>query len=170
VFSSERPGIHAWIKRNSGYLCDRFSYTKIMLGIGITGTLASLLLFGLAKNLAMVLLFTLIFGWAAGSFCATWPASATDIARLRNMQSADVMISYTIMRGIAAIVGPLVAAKLYRPDLKADAAVFGSFGFRSLTIFVGIMMSLVAGLAVLAEFSRRMSFKGVDVKLLGERL
>jgi hypothetical protein len=31
-------------------------------------------------------------------------------------------------------------------------------------------MSLVAGLAVLAEFSRRMSFKGVDVKLLGERL
>jgi hypothetical protein len=80
------------------------------------------------------------------------------------------MISYTIMRGIAAIVGPLVAAKLYRPDLKADAAVFGSFGFRSLTIFVGIMMSLVAGLAVLAEFSRRMSFKGVDVKLLGERL
>jgi MFS family permease len=155
---------------HSGYLCDRFSYTGITLGIGIAGTLASLLLFGLAKNLAMVLLFTLIFGWAAGSFCATWPASATDIARLRNMQSADVMITYTIMRGIAAIVGPLVAAKLYRPDLKADAAVFGSFGFAPLTIFVGICMSLVAGLAVLAEVSRRMSFKGVDVKLLGEKL
>jgi hypothetical protein len=87
-----------------------------MLGIGITGTLASLLLFGLAKNLAMVLLFTLIFGWAAGSFCATWPASATDIARLRNMQSADVMISYTIMRGIAAIVGqPSCTDRILRP-------------------------------------------------------
>jgi hypothetical protein len=48
--------------------------------------------------------------------------------------------------------------------------VFGSFGFAPLTIFVGVCMSLVAGLAVLAEVSRRMSFKGVDVKLLGERL
>jgi hypothetical protein len=118
----------------------------------------------------MVLLFTLIFGWAAGSFPATWPAAATDIARLRNMQSADVMISFTIMRGIAAILGPLVAAKLYRVDLKADAAVFGGFGFAPLTIFVGVCMALVAGLAVLAEFSRRISFKGVDVNLISEKM
>ena len=155
---------------SSGYLCDRYSYTRVILAIGATGAITSLLLFGLAKNLAMVLVFTLIFGWAAGSYCATWPASATDIARLRHLQAADVMITFTMVRGVAAIVGPLLAAKLYRPELRTERAIFGSFGFASLTIFVGVCMTVLTFVAIAIEVSRRLSFKGVDLRSLQERL
>jgi hypothetical protein len=117
-----------------------------------------------------VLLFTLIFGWAAGSYCATWPASATDLAKLRGIQSADVMLSFTVMRGLAAIIGPLVAAKLYRPELSDQVVTFGSFGFGGLIGFVGGCMGCVVLLGVGAEMARRMSFRGKEDDSLRERL
>ena len=154
-----------------GHACDRLAYPRVMLGIAMIGSLSTFLLFGLAQSLAGTLFFVLLFGWGAGSWCATWTASAFDIARLRSMQTATVLLSFTFVRGIASLVGPLIAAALYRPEDNLKKAVFGAFGFDHLIGFVGACMLATAIFAGALEITRKVSFQKVaDADLFTERL
>lgn len=152
----------------SGLACDKFSHTYIICMIGVTSSLSSIFFWGFGRSLALVIVFTLLFGFSAGSFCSTWQATSLDIAKLKNTQSANILLSLTLMRGVAAIIGPLVASAIYEPWKMADAQVFGSYGFRSLIIFVGACMASVTVLGVLTEITKRVSFKGRDVRLMRE--
>lgn len=123
-----------------GYACDRYAYPPIIGMIGVIGALSAFLLFGLAQSLVGVVSFVLLYGLAAGSYCSTWSASAFDISRLKSMQTANVLLSFVFIRGVASAVGPLVAASLYNPQKNPLKQVFGAFGFENLIIFVGTCM------------------------------
>lgn len=120
-----------------GHACDRFAYPSIMLVISMTGSLSAFLLFGLAHSLVGVVFFVLLFGMAAGSWCSVWTPAAYDISRLHNMQTANVLLTLTLPRGLAAAVGPLIAASLYEPERNTAKAIFGAYGFGGLVGFVG---------------------------------
>ncbi len=152
-----------------GHACDRFSYPAIMAMIGVVASLSSLLLFGLVQSLGGVLGFVLLFAWSTGSFCALWTPGAFDIARLRSMQTATVILSFAFVRGVASLVGPLLAAALYKPEQNQHRAIFGSFGFDALIAFVGAMMASVCFCAAGVGFFRRLSFKSKDFSELQER-
>lgn len=152
-----------------GYACDRFSYTRVMLLLAIVGSLSTFLLFGLAQSLGGVLAFVFLYGFAAGAWCSTWTRSATDIARLRSMQTATVVLSFCFVRGIASLVGPLIAAALYRPEENVKKAIFGAFGFDRLIEFVGACMVITAVTTGALEFTRRVSFSKADDADLQER-
>ena len=151
-----------------GHACDRFAYSYIMMAIGVVGSLSAFLLFGLAQSLAGVMFFVLLYGWAVGSWCATWTPGAFDIARLRNMQTANVILSFTFVRGVASLIGPLIAASLYKPEENTHKAIFGSFGFDALIAFVGACMLAVSVFSAAIEVFRKMSFRGTDLSTLQE--
>jgi MFS family permease len=145
-------------------------YTTVMLFVSTVATLSSVLLFGFAHSLAFIVAFTLLFGLAAGSWCATWGPSALDVARARNAQSANVVLSFAVVRGAAALVGPLVAAALYEPQRAGERVPFGSFGFAPLIAFVGACMLAATALVLPTEAARRASLRDVDVRAFRERL
>ena len=52
---------------------------------------------------------------------------------------------FGIVKGVAAIVGPVIATKLHRPELiqipiTGNPKGFGGYGFTTVTLFVGGMM------------------------------
>ncbi|KAJ7290406.1 major facilitator superfamily domain-containing protein [Mycena rebaudengoi] len=153
-----------------GYACDRFAYPLVILFIGSLGGLSTFLLLGFARNLPTVIIFTLLFGWAAGSWCATWSASCLDISRLRKIPVDSVMLSLIFVRGLAALIGPLVAAALYQPEMRASAKLFGSFGFGPLIDFVGSCMLGVAVVGSVVGLTRKKIMHGLDTTLLAEAL
>ncbi|KAJ7290354.1 major facilitator superfamily domain-containing protein [Mycena rebaudengoi] len=153
-----------------GYACDHFAYPLVMLFIGSVGGLSTFLLLGFARNLPTVIIFTLLFGWAAGSWCATWSASCLDISRLRKIPVDSVILSLLFVRGVAALIGPLVAAALYQPEMRASAKLFGSFGFGPLIDFVGSCMLGVAVLGSVMGLTRKKFMHGLDTTALAEAL
>jgi MFS family permease len=138
-----------------GHLCDRFPYPLIIFGIGTIGTLSAFLLLGLVQSLLGVVFFVLLYGMAAGSFPSIWTSSAYDVSRLKSMQTANVILSFTFVRGIAAVIGPLVAASLYDPLRNKDQAVFGAFGFDKLIIFVGTCMAILVACTPVLSLLRK---------------
>ncbi|KAM0748404.1 MFS general substrate transporter [Meredithblackwellia eburnea MCA 4105] len=138
-----------------GYACDRMPYPLVVGVIGICGSVSTFLLLGLAHNLPTVVCFTLLFGWAAGSYCATWSAACVDISKLRKVPVDSVMMSLVFVRGIAALVGPLIAAALYQPQNRMSETVFGSFGFGPLIEFVGTCMMGILVLAGVTGLTRK---------------
>ncbi|KAJ7109554.1 major facilitator superfamily domain-containing protein [Mycena crocata] len=153
-----------------GYACDRIAYPLVILGIGSIGGLSTFLLLGFARSLSTVVVFTLLFGWAAGSWCATWSASCLDIARLRKIPIDSVMLSMIFIRGVAALIGPLVAAALYQSDMSTNSKLFGSFGFGPLIDFVGSCMLGVAVLGSVLGLTRKRIMHGFDTTILSEAL
>lgn len=149
-----------------GYACDRLPYPYVIGAIGTVGTLSTFCLLGFAHSLPTIILFTLLFGFAAGSYCATWSASCLDIARLRKIPVDGVMLSLVFVRGVAALVGPLIAGALFQPSLSADTKLFGSFGFGPLIEFVGSCMLGVALIASLTGVTRKRVFSRVDARSL----
>ncbi|KAJ7109581.1 major facilitator superfamily domain-containing protein [Mycena crocata] len=153
-----------------GYACDRLAYPLVILSIGSIGGLSTFLLLGFARSLSTVVVFTLIFGWAAGSWCATWSASCLDIARLRKIPIDSVIMSMIFVRGVAALIGPLVAAGLYQSDMSTSSKLFGSFGFGPLIDFVGSCMLGVAVIGSVLGLTRKRIMHGFDTTLLSEAL
>jgi hypothetical protein len=142
----------------------------VILFIGSVGGLSTFLLLGFARNLPTVIIFTLLFGWAAGSWCATWSASCLDISRLHKIPVHSVMLSLIFVRGLAALIGPLVAAALYQPEMRAHAKLFGSFGFGPLIDFVGSCMLGVAVVGSVVGLTRKKIMHGLETTLLAEAL
>ncbi|UZJ53659.1 hypothetical protein CBS101457_002979 [Exobasidium rhododendri] len=141
-----------------GYACDRYAYPGIILVIGVIGALSALLLLGLVQSLVGLVFFVLLFGMAAGSYCSTWSAAAYDVSRLKGMQTANVILSFTFVRGLASIIGPLVAAALYHPQKTQAKVGFGALGFEGLIIFVGACMVALALCSPLLTYLRRKAF------------
>jgi hypothetical protein len=49
-----------------------------------------------------------------------------------------------MVKGVAAVVGPLIAASLHRPQEAASKSTYSGYGFREITLFVGSMMVATA--------------------------
>lgn len=160
VFCGLKSHIFSHIPHNRGYICDRFPYPLVMFSIGVVGTLSTFLLLGFARTLPVVLVFTLLFGFAAGSWCATWSSSSVDISRLRKIPVDSVMMSLVFVRGVAAIYGPLVAAALYQPSERTASKLWGSFGFGPLIEFVGSCMMGVLVLGGVTGLVRKQVISG----------
>lgn len=154
---------------HSGHACDRFAYPGLVFVIGTVGSLSAFLVFELAQSLIGLIFFVLLYGMAAGSWCSTWTAAAYDVSRLKSMQTAHVVLSFTFVRGLAAAIGPLVAAALYDPEENQEKTIFGAYGFDGLILFVGACMGIVALCAPLLSYLRRKAFADANMASLQER-
>ncbi|KDN35921.1 MFS general substrate transporter [Tilletiaria anomala UBC 951] len=132
-----------------GHACDRLPYPLVTMVVGTVSSLSALLLFGLSTSISAIVVFIVLFGISAGGFTATWAASCGDVARIRNTQTSSILMSYGAIKGVASLIGPLIAAALLEQSQQGAApgkAVFGSYGYAALIIWVGSCMAATAAL------------------------
>ncbi|ORY55169.1 MFS general substrate transporter [Leucosporidium creatinivorum] len=122
-----------------GYLSDQYDKAWIIAGLGIGSALTAFLAWGFGDTLAKVFGFCILYG-IFSSICSTWNAAARDVAGGDLRISTTVFSLFGIFRGIASIVGPMIAASLYDEKHRdQDDGVWGRYGFRGIMIFVGSM-------------------------------
>ncbi|KDR73320.1 hypothetical protein GALMADRAFT_125448 [Galerina marginata CBS 339.88] len=121
-----------------GRMCDLYPYPYVILACGIGSALSAFVLWGFASSLSWVFAFSTIFGGLGGAFPSFWPAAASEIGGSRNQITNLAFGCFTVVRGISAIVGPIIAASLHDTSSQAKS-VYGGFGFRKVEIFVGSM-------------------------------
>ncbi|KAH7335031.1 major facilitator superfamily domain-containing protein [Rhizoctonia solani] len=143
-----------------GQLCDTVPYHYIIIASGLGSCLAASLLWGFAHSLGLIFGFVILFGILAGGFTSVWPAACADIAGPEHPETIPSVYGLLGMaKGVAAVVGPVVAALLHRPQESTIRETYSGYGFRDVTIFVGVMMFVTALGGVL---SRTLSRRGGD--------
>lgn len=140
-----------------GFLSDRFPYPWIMFVSAIGSALCAFLLWGFASTLAQVFVFAILFGGLSGGFSSVWPAAASDSAGRYPEQSLITFTCFALIKGVAAIVGPILSGLLLESgESLTFGGRFGKFGFGSVEVFVGscAVATSVASLVVAAIKNR----------------
>ncbi|KAM0750692.1 MFS general substrate transporter [Meredithblackwellia eburnea MCA 4105] len=122
----------------SGWLSDRYSYSLLMVVMGIVTSATALLMWGFADTLGKTFGFAVIFGLFSGN-TSLWMTVSRDVSGTNLQKSSLVFCSFCIARGIASVLGPLIASSLYRKSDSMKIATWGRFGFSQVIIFVGAM-------------------------------
>jgi len=142
-----------------GHLSDRFPYPWIMFVSALGSSIAAFLLWGFADTLATVFTFAIIFGGLSGGFSSVWPAAAADSAGRYPEQTTMTFTCFALIKGIAAIVGPILSGVLLEAGKKhrfPSSDKYGKFGFGGVELFVGscALATSVASLGVAAIRNR----------------
>ncbi|KAJ4478343.1 MFS general substrate transporter [Lentinula aciculospora] len=138
-----------------GRLCDSYPYQYIILCSGVGSAFAAFFLWGFATSLALVFTFAIVFGGVSGGFSGVWLPAASAIGGTRNEITTLVFALLGAAKGIASIVGPVIAASLHNSHEQNSKTMYGGFGFRKVELFVGSMaVGTVMG-ALGLTFSRR---------------
>ncbi|CAE6425563.1 unnamed protein product, partial [Rhizoctonia solani] len=127
-----------------GHVCDIAPYGYVIVASGSGAALSAYLLWGFAHNLGLIFAFVVVFGSLSGGFCSVWPAASVEIAGSEQSSVSNIMGFFSMAKGLAAIVGPLVAAALHHPEQAATRSMYSGYGFRDVTLFVGSMMVATA--------------------------
>ncbi|TFK98066.1 major facilitator superfamily domain-containing protein [Pterulicium gracile] len=142
-----------------GRICDSYPYPAVMLFSGIGSALGAFLLWGFATNVGLVFAFAIVFGGLSGGFSGVWPATATQIAGSNHEYISYAFGTFGLVKGLGAIVGPIIAAGLRDESKAASSSLYGAFGFRSMEMFVGSMASATAafsvGVAIVSKSQRK---------------
>ncbi|TCD66900.1 hypothetical protein EIP91_000739 [Steccherinum ochraceum] len=120
-----------------GYLCDHLPYPRVMLVTTLASSLAAFLLWGFADTLPRVFAFAIVFGALSGGFSsAAFTASSESVGP--NQEQASIAITaITFLKGVAAIVGPIISGLLLEAGQSTSLGKYGKFGFGPVEIFVG---------------------------------
>ena len=143
-----------------GYACDRFSYSLVTMIVGLVSALAAFLLLGLSTHIVAITAFIVLLGLTAGGYSAVSGVSGGEVARQRNVPTGTIMMAYTLLMGLASLMGPLVSAALIdvghaTPGAATHKAVFGSYGYLPLIVWVGSCMALAFALGIVLHVMRR---------------
>ncbi|KDQ61480.1 hypothetical protein JAAARDRAFT_66589 [Jaapia argillacea MUCL 33604] len=140
-----------------GHMSDRFPYPWIMFVSATGSAIAAFLLWGFSTTLAQVFVFAIIFGSLSGGFSSVWPAAATDCSRHKPELNPFVFGCFAAMKGVAAVVGPLLSGILHEAGKNSDSASYGRFGFGKVEIFVGSCAAMTGvGSLIVAMVRSRM--------------
>ncbi|KAF4619928.1 hypothetical protein D9613_004669 [Agrocybe pediades] len=136
-----------------GRVCDSYPYPYVVFASGLGSALSAFLIWGFASSLGVVFAFSAVFGAFSGGFAAIWPAAASDIGGSRDHITSLAIGCFAGVKGLGAIVGPIIAASLHDEGDYAQTA-YGGYGFRDVEIFVGSMATATSiGALFLAYFS-----------------
>ncbi|CAE6449617.1 unnamed protein product [Rhizoctonia solani] len=138
-----------------GHACDIAPYQYVIVVSGAGAALSAYLLRGFAHSLGLIFAFAVVFGSLSGGFASVWPAASVDIA---GSEQSVFLYAYgllTMGKGLAAIIGPLMAAALYHPEQAEVGNTYSGYGFKDVTVFVGSMMATTAAGGVATRLAKR---------------
>ncbi|CAE6450827.1 unnamed protein product [Rhizoctonia solani] len=139
-----------------GYFCDRAPYSYVIIASGVGASLSAYLLWGFAHNLGFIFAFVVAFGMLSGGFSSIWPAASAEIVGPEHQATVPSVFGVLgIAKGIAAVIGPIIAAALHHPHESAIRTAYSGYGFRDVTLFVGSMMLATAAGGVSSKFLSR---------------
>jgi MFS family permease len=160
------PGIAAGVF--FGYLSDNkhfpLSATTVTSISAISSALSAFLLWGLTSqgSMALLVLFSITFGFFAGGYSSTWGGVINELEReaVERNEPIDLGMLYGLLngaRGIGYVSGGLASV----PLLKAGSTSLGSFGYGTaygpLIIFTGLS-TIFGGWGLLWKWKKLLRF------------
>ncbi|SGY17944.1 BQ5605_C015g07934 [Microbotryum silenes-dioicae] len=144
----------------TGHLCDRYPYTWVQAVSTLLATLSIFLLLRVGDTFSKTLIFALLIGVSAGGFASTWFPSSIDVAtctgRKKDASQSAVVFGYlAIVRGVASIVGPVIAGSVYKPTRVEGGERMGKFGLGSFVVLSGTLGVVALGFVLGNEMYRR---------------
>ncbi|KDE08517.1 hypothetical protein MVLG_01296 [Microbotryum lychnidis-dioicae p1A1 Lamole] len=144
----------------TGHLCDRYPYTWVQAVSTLLATLSIFLLLRMGDTFSKTLIFALLIGVSAGGFASTWFPSSIDVAtctgRKKDASQSAVVFGYlAIVRGVASIVGPVIAGSAYKPTRVEGGERMGKFGLGSFVVLSGTLGVVALGFVLGNELYRR---------------
>ncbi|KAF7548522.1 hypothetical protein G7046_g8650 [Stylonectria norvegica] len=125
-----------------GYLSDRVNNVLILAFISsIVSSIAAFAIWGFARSLATLIVFSLVYGWFAGAFVVLWP-------KFGSILSEDPQPVYSIMgfgKGIGSIVTGPITAQLLTGSVTSG---YGLGKYQPLILYLGSFM-LCSSLGIL---------------------
>lgn len=119
-------------------LIDRFSYPLIMATSAFLCATFTFLVFGFAgSSFTKIMLYVVFFGISGGGFSSFLTPVSRDIPDRSHSHEFSLRFLYLVfVRGVAAMLGPLIAVQFY-PDKLGGPSAYGSFGFTGFIVFIG---------------------------------
>ncbi|SJX62675.1 related to monocarboxylate permease [Sporisorium reilianum f. sp. reilianum] len=137
-----------------GYLVDRFPYALLMATSTALNLVFTVLVFGFAgRSLTKIVIFVVFYGVTGGGFSSFLTPVSRDIRDKSRSHEFSLRFLYLVcVRGIAAMLGPIVAVQFYPERLGAEST-YGSFGFTRFIAFIAgtLALSTLASLAIFAH-------------------
>ncbi|KAJ9480378.1 putative transporter MCH2 (putative) [Pseudozyma hubeiensis] len=136
------------------YLIDRFAYPLLMATSTALNLVFTVLVLGFAgRSLTKIIVYVVFFGLTGGGFACFMTPMARDIPdRSRSHEFSLRFLYFITFRGLAAMVGPIIAVQFYPKHLGKEST-YGSFGFTSFIAFISgtLTLSTCASLAIFAH-------------------
>ncbi|TIA24328.1 MFS general substrate transporter [Aureobasidium pullulans] len=125
-----------------GYLSDgRFPLNALLLSTMLVSTIVALTLWGLAKSLATLVVFAIIYGFFAYAYLAMRVRMGTAVAAEQS-DSMTMFCLFSFAQGIGNVLaGPISSALLISDTNDHD---YGYTRYKALVIFTGATMSASA--------------------------
>ncbi|KAF8608593.1 MFS general substrate transporter [Ceratobasidium sp. AG-I] len=123
-----------------GFASDKYDLRAVMLVSMLGSSLAVLLLWGLASNLASLLSFALIYGFLAGGFSSLWPKFASTVAKDDPHLIARLMSIFIAGRGVGNVLAAPISSSLLQSNLSNAKYAYGLKNYGPLIIFTGIAL------------------------------
>ncbi|KAF1991855.1 MFS general substrate transporter [Aulographum hederae CBS 113979] len=128
-----------------GMLNDQYKVTTVILISTVGSTIAVFLCWGLSSHMALLVVFSMLYGFFAGGFSSTWSGVLTEIKA--SSPSIDTGFVFGLLaggRGVGNIIsGPLSLALLAHSDWLHDGKSWGySTEFGPMIIFTGVSVLL----------------------------
>jgi MFS family permease len=125
-----------------GYLSDKkMSVSALAVTCSVVSTVATFALWGMAKNLALLIVFGILFGFFAYGFTTMRVA----MGRAVSDDPSAVVATYAILvflQGVGNILAGPISAGLLEKNVRVGT--YGIARYRSLVIFMGTCMSFSA--------------------------
>jgi hypothetical protein len=156
-----------------GHVCDIAPYAYVVIASGSGAALSAYLLWGFAHSLGPIFAFVVVFGslvcktphkvpsikltdqFQSGGFGSVWPAASVEIAGPEQSSVSSIFGFFSMTKGVAAVIGPLIAAALHHPEQAAMRSTYSGYGFRDVTLFVGSMMVATAAGGLATRLAKR---------------
>lgn len=125
-----------------GWIVDRWHITICLLITTVGATLSTFLLWGFTTNLALLLVFSFIYGFFAGCFTTTYPGMMKAVTK--NQPSYDPIMVYASLvagRGIGNVACGPISEALMKTGAIGTIGVYGT-EYASLVIFTGVSAAL----------------------------
>lgn len=120
-----------------GYLSDRTSNVLVLVfASSFIPSVAAFTLWGLAKSLAPLIIFSIVYGWFAGGFVVLWSKFATDLTE-DPLTAQDIFGILAFEKGIGNILTGPVSAALTTGRVDRG---YGLGKYADLIVFLGASM------------------------------
>ncbi|KAG8747000.1 E2-like enzyme [Ceratobasidium sp. 414] len=125
---------------NGKYPFTEYDLRGVMLTSMLGSSLAVLVLWGLASNLALLLVFALMYGFLAGGFSALWPKFASTVAKDDPHSNARLISLFIAGRGIGNVLAAPISSSLLRSTFSSGKHVYGLKNYGPLIAFTGVAL------------------------------
>ncbi|KAG9120266.1 hypothetical protein FRC07_004310 [Ceratobasidium sp. 392] len=124
-----------------GLASDKYDLRGVMLTSMLGSSLAVLVLWGLASNLALLLVFALMYGFLAGGFSALWPKFASTVASKDDLHSnARLMALFIAGRGVGNVLAAPISSSLLQSAFSSGKYAYGLKNYGPLITFTGVAL------------------------------